>query len=172
MTGRPYNVLFLCTGNSARSVLAESAMNKLGEGRFRGYSAGSHPRGEVHPAAIELLDSIGYPTEGLRSKSWDEFAAPGAPEIDFIFTVCDNASGEICAVWPGHPITAHWGVEDPALVEGDGQRDAFRQALYYLSNRISLFLALPHESHDRMALAGKLREIGKIEGASRQAVEQ
>jgi arsenate reductase len=172
VTGRPYNVLFLCTGNSARSVLAESAMNKLGEGRFRGYSAGSHPRGEVHPAAIELLDSIGYPTEGLRSKSWDEFAAPGAPEIDFIFTVCDNASGEICAVWPGHPITAHWGVEDPALVEGDGQRDAFRQALYYLSNRISLFLALPHESHDRMALAGKLREIGKIEGASRQAVEQ
>ncbi len=172
MRDRPYNVLFLCTGNSARSVLAESAMNKLGEGRFCGYSAGSHPRGEVHPAAIELLGSIGYPTAGLRSKSWDEFAAPGAPEIDFIFTVCDNAAGEICPVWPGHPINAHWGVEDPALVEGEGQRDAFRQALYYLSNRISLFLALPHESHDRMALARQLREIGKIEGASRQAVEQ
>lgn len=161
MSGRIYNVLFLCTGNSARSVLAESALNKLGAGRFRGFSAGSHPKGEVHPAALELLQSIDYPVEGLRSKSWDEFAGPGAPEIDFIFTVCDNAAGEICPVWPGHPITAHWGIDDPALVEGDGQRDAFRQALYYLSNRISLFLALPHESHDRMALG---REPIKLTG--------
>lgn len=167
MSGRIYNVLFLCTGNSARSVLAESALNKLGAGRFRGFSAGSHPKGEVHPAALELLQSIDYPVEGLRSKSWDEFAGPGAPEIDFIFTVCDNAAGEICPVWPGHPTTAHWGIDDPALVEGDGQRDAFRQALYYLSNRISLFLALPHESHDRMALTGKLRAIGRGEGATK-----
>lgn len=167
MTERIYNVLFLCTGNSARSILAESAMNTLGAGRFRAYSAGSHPRGEVHPAALELLSSTGYPIEGLRSKSWDEFAAPDAPEIDFIFTVCDNAAGEICPVWPGRPITAHWGIDDPAAVEGDGQRDAFRQALRYLSNRISLFLALPHESHDRMALEGKLRAIGRSEGATK-----
>lgn len=167
MSERVYNVLFLCTGNSARSVLAESAMNKLGAGRFRAYSAGSQPKGQVHPMALELLSSIDYPVDGLRSKSWDEFAVPGAPQIDFIFTVCDNAAGEACPVWPGRPITAHWGIDDPAAVEGERQRDAFRLALFYLSNRISLFLALPHESHDRMALAGKLREIGRIEGATR-----
>lgn len=171
MTDHIYNVLFLCTGNSARSILAESAMNKLGAGRFRAWSAGSLPKGEVHPAALELLASIGYPTDGLRSKSWDEFASPGAPEIDFIFTVCDNAAGEICPIWPGRPITAHWGIDDPAAVEGEGQREAFRQALYYLSSRISLFLALPHESHDRMALASRLREIGRSEGASRASID-
>lgn len=171
MTDRVFNVLFLCTGNSARSILAEAAMNKLGAGRFRAYSAGSFPKGEVHPMALELLASMRFPVEGLRSKSWDEFAQAGAPEIDFIFTVCDNAAGEMCPAWPGHPITAHWGIEDPAAVEGEGQREAFRQALRYLSTRISLFLALPHESHDRMALAGKLRAIGKTEGASNPTSE-
>jgi len=169
MSGRAYNVLFLCTGNSARSIIAESLMNKLGAGRFCGYSAGSFPKGDVHPMAIEILSSMGFPTEGLRSKSWDEFAKPGAPEIDFIFTVCDNAAGETCPVWPGHPMTAHWGIEDPAAVEGEGQREAFLRALYYLRNRISLFLALPHESHDRMALAARLREIGRGEGATSKA---
>lgn len=166
MSERIYNVLFLCTGNSARSVLAESALNKLGAGRFRAFSAGSHPRGEIHPATLALLQSIGYPVEGLRSKSWDEFARPGAPEIDFIFTVCDNAAGEICPIWPGRPITAHWGIDDPAAVEGEDQPEAFKQALRYLSNRISLFLALPQESHGRMALTGKLRAIGRGEGAT------
>lgn len=169
MSERVYTVLFLCTGNSARSILAESAMNKLGAGRFRAYSAGSQPKGEVHPMALELLSSVGYPTEGLRSKSWDEFATPGAPQIDFIFTVCDNAAGEICPVWPGRPITAHWGIDDPAAVEGEGQRDAFRMALFYLSNRISRFLALPHEGHDRMALMARLREIGRGEGVTAKA---
>ena len=164
-----FNVLFLCTGNSARSILAESAMNKLGAGRFRAYSAGSDPKGAVHPMALQLLGSLGFPTEGLRSKSWDEFAQPGAPEFDFIFTVCDNAAGEICPVWLGHPLTAHWGIDDPAAVEGKGQAEAFRQALRYLSNRISLFLALPHASHDGMSLSGKLREIGGTEGATPKA---
>lgn len=171
MSDRIYNVLFLCTGNSARSILAESAMNKLGEGRFRAWSAGSLPKGKVHPAALELLTSIGYPTEGLRSKSWDEFAGPGAPEIDFIFTVCDNAAGEVCPIWPGHPVTAHWGIDDPAAVEGDGQRAAFEQALHYLRDRISQFLALPHDSHDRMALENKLRAIGRSEGATRTSID-
>lgn len=167
MSDRVFNVLFLCTGNSARSILGEAAMNKLGAGRFHAYSAGSHPKGEVHPAALALLASSGYPIEGLRSKSWDEFAAPGAPAIDFVFTVCDNAAGEMCPVWPGRPITAHWGIDDPAAVEGEAQAEAFKQALRYLSNRISLFLALPHESHDRMSLTGKLREIGRAEGATK-----
>lgn len=167
MTDKIYSVLFLCTGNSARSILAEALLNRDGKGRFRAYSAGSFPKGEVHPQALALLGELGFETEGLRSKSWDEFSGPDAPVFDFIFTVCDNAAGEICPVWPGHPITAHWGIDDPALVEGDGQRDAFRQALYYLSNRISLFLALPHESHDRMALTGKLRAIGRGEGATK-----
>lgn len=166
MSERIYNVLFLCTGNSARSILAEAAMNKLGAGRFHAYSAGSFPKGEVHPVALGLLSSMGFRTDGLRSKSWDEFARPGAPEIDFIITVCDNAAGEMCPAWPGHPMTAHWGIEDPAAVEGDGQVEAFQQAMRYLSNRISLFLALPSESHDRTALAGKLREIGRGEGAT------
>lgn len=171
MTERVYNVLFLCTGNSARSILAESALNKLGAGRFRAFSAGSFPKGQVHPTAIGLLNSLGYPTEGLRSKSWDEFAQRGAPVFDFIFTVCDNAAGETCPIWPGHPMTAHWGIEDPAAVEGEGQLEAFKRALIFLSNRISLFLALPHESLDELAMRNKLREIGRAEGATTKTEE-
>ena len=169
MSDKVYNVLFLCTGNSARSILGEAVMNKLGEGRFRAYSAGSQPKGEVHPMALSVLNGMGYDTSGMRSKSWDEFSKPGAPEFDFIFTVCDNAAGETCPVWIGHPMTAHWGIEDPAAVEGEGQRDAFMQALRYLTNRISLFLTLPHASIDEMAMKQKLKEIGRSEGASPQA---
>ena len=168
---RLYNVLFLCTGNSARSILAEALLNSSGKGRFKAYSAGSFPKGEVHPEALRLLETIQIPTAGLRSKSWDEFAVPGAPELDFIFTVCDNAANETCPVWPGHPMTAHWGVEDPAAVEGPGQRDAFKRAMFFLTNRINLFLALPLESIDKMALERRLREIGRSEGATRQAVD-
>ena len=160
---RHYNVLFLCTGNSARSILAEAILNKEGAGRFRAYSAGSFPRGEVHPAAVTLLRELGYSTDGFRSKSWDEFAAETAPQLDFIFTVCDNAAGEICPVWPGKPITAHWGIEDPAALEGEGQRRAFWVAYQALKRRIELFLALPLESIDQMTLANRLREIGKAE---------
>jgi arsenate reductase (thioredoxin) len=163
---RPYNVLFLCTGNSARSILGEALLNRMGAGRFKAYSAGSYPKGEVHPCAVELLTDIGFPTEGLRSKSWDEFAAPGAPELDFIFTVCDDAAGEICPIWPGHPMTAHWGIEDPAKIEGPDQKEAFRHALHYLTNRISLFLALPLDSIDKIALQSRLGTIGKEPGAS------
>ncbi|GGB56795.1 arsenate reductase ArsC [Blastomonas aquatica] len=161
-----YNVLFLCTGNSARSILGEAVLNKMGQGRFKAYSAGSHPKGEVHPMALSVLDGMGFDTDGLSSKSWDAFSAPGSPEFDFIFTVCDNAAGEVCPVWLGHPMTAHWGIEDPAAVEGDGQREAFLQALRYLSNRISLFLALPIDSIDALAMKQKLTEIGSAEGAS------
>ena len=143
MTDKTYNVLFLCTGNSARSILAEAILNQLGRGRFRAYSAGSFPKGEVHPAAISLLKELDYDTEGYRSKSWDEFAAPGAPALDFVFTVCDNAAGEVCPVWPGQPMTAHWGIEDPAAVEGEGQRQAFWNSYNQLRRRIELFLALP-----------------------------
>ena len=143
---RLYNDLFLCTGNSARSIMAETLLNADGDGRFRGYSAGSFPKGEVHPMALDVLAGLGFGTEGLRSKSWDEFARPGAPAIDFIVTVCDDAAGETCPIWPGHPMTAHWGIEDPARVEGDEQRQAFLQALRFLRNRIALFLALPIES--------------------------
>lgn len=169
MSDKVYNALFLCTGNSARSILGEAVMNKLGDGRFRAYSAGSQPKGEVHPMALSVLNGMGYDTSGMRSKSWDEFSKPGAPEFDFIFTVCDNAAGETCPVWIGHPMTAHWGIEDPAAVEGDGQRDAFMQALRYLTNRISLFLTLPLASIDAMAMKQKLKEIGRSEGASPQA---
>lgn len=169
MSDKVYNVLFLCTGNSARSILGEAVMNKLGDGRFRAYSAGSQPKGEVHPMALSVLNGMGYDTSGMRSKSWDEFSKPGAPEFDFIFTVCDNAAGETCPIWIGHPMTAHWGIEDPAAVEGDGQRDAFMQALRYLTNRISLFLTLPLASIDAMAMKQKLKEIGRSEGASPQA---
>ena len=145
MSDRPHNVLFLCTGNSARSILAESLLNHWGRGRFRGFSAGSLPRGEVHPLAIELLQTTNLPTEGLRSKSWDEFAAPGAPPIDFVITVCDNAAAEACPVWPGRPMTAHWSIADPAAVEGDAERSAaFRKALAELEARIKLFVSLPH----------------------------
>ena len=168
MTDRIYNVLFLCTGNSARSILAESAMNKLGEGRFRGYSAGSFPKGAVNPDALRLLDRIDYPTDGLRSKSWDEFAQPGASVMDFVFTVCDDAAGETCPVWPGHPMTAHWGIEDPSRIEGnDIERErAFVTALRYLENRIRLFIALRFDRLDALALNAHMHEIGQAEGAS------
>ena len=156
-----YNVLFLCTGNSARSILAEAILNKEGAGRFRAFSAGSFPKGEVHPASLKLLRELGYSTDGFRSKSWDEFAAKGAPPLDFILTVCDDAAGEICPVWPGHPMTAHWGIEDPAAVEGEGQDRAFRNAYHALQRRIGLFLSLPLQSIDQMSLQSKLREIGR-----------
>jgi len=164
-TNKTYNVLFLCTGNSARSILGEALLNRDGEGRFKAYSAGSHPKGEVHPMALDVLGGMGFETSGLRSKSWDEFAKPNAPQMDFIFTVCDNAAGESCPVWLGHPMTAHWGIEDPAAVEGEGQREAFLTALRYLQNRISLFLNLPIESLDKMSLTSRLEAIGKDETA-------
>jgi protein-tyrosine-phosphatase len=156
-------VLFLCTGNSARSILAESLLNALGGGRFVGHSAGSHPNGRVHPFALELLGKHGLPTEGLRSKSWDEFAAPGAPQLDYVFTVCDSAAGESCPLWPGRPATAHWGIPDPAAVEGsdDDKRRAFVQAMAALKRRIELFLALPHGHLDPVALKHRLDGIGR-----------
>jgi arsenate reductase len=162
MTERPFNVLILCTGNSARSILAESLINHWGAGKFIGYSAGSHPKGAVHPIALELLRQMKMPTEGVRSKSWDEFAKPGAPQLDFVFTVCDNAAGEMCPVWPGQPMTAHWGVEDPAAVTGSetDQWLAFRKAFRELENRIRLFTSLPIRSLDRMKLQEKLNAIG------------
>jgi arsenate reductase len=168
MADRPYNVLFLCTGNSARSILAEALLNHDGGGRFKAFSAGSFPKGAVHPMALDVLQGLGFPHEGFRSKSWDEFAAPDAPHFDFIFTVCDSAAGETCPIWPGHPMTAHWGIEDPAAIEGEGQREAFMQALRYLRRRIELFLALPLATIDDMALKAKLKEIGRGEGASGQ----
>jgi arsenate reductase len=158
---RIYNVLFLCTGNSARSILAEAILNKDGAGRFRAFSAGSQPKGQVHPAALRLLDELGFPTDGYRSKNWDEFAAPGAPPLDFVFTVCDNAAGETCPIWPGQPMTAHWGIEDPAAIEGDRQPRAFRDAYHALQRRIGLFLSLPIESIDELSLQTRLREIGR-----------
>ncbi|TFI59799.1 arsenate reductase ArsC [Sphingomonas parva] len=161
-----YNVLFLCTGNTSRSIIAEALLNKLGNGRFHAYSAGSSPKGHVHPMALEVLGSLGFPTDGVRSKSWDEFAPRTAPAMDFVFTVCDNAAGEVCPIWPGHPFTANWGIEDPAAVEGEGQRDAFVQALHHLRSRIALFMALPIESLDALALRAKIREIGELEGAT------
>ncbi|WP_353209119.1 arsenate reductase ArsC [Sphingorhabdus sp.] len=169
MPDKVHNVLFLCTGNSARSILGEAVMNKLGKGRFKAWSAGSFPKGEVHPMALSVLNGMGFDITGMRSKSWNEFSEPGAPKFDFIFTVCDNAAGETCPVWIGHPMTAHWGIEDPAAIEGEGQREAFMQALRYLTNRISLFLTLPIESIDRMSMKQKLTEIGKSEGASNGA---
>jgi arsenate reductase (thioredoxin) len=159
---RPYNVLFLCTGNSARSILAESLLNHWGRGRFRAFSAGSFPKGQVHPLAIELLEWTRLPTEGLRSKSWNEFATADAPPIDFVITVCDNAAGESCPVWPGKPITAHWGVADPAAVKGDAERGAaFRTALTELEARIKLLVNVPVESLDRMAVQQTVRGIGQ-----------
>ena len=166
---RTYNALFLCTGNSARSILAESLLNHWGRGKFRAFSAGSHPRGQVHPMAVELLSSMNMPTENLRSKSWDEFASPGAPAIDFIFTVCDNAAGEVCPVWPGRPMTAHWGVADPASVQGNEveKAAAFRRVFKELETRIKLFTSLAVDSLDSMTLKEKLREIGNSEGATK-----
>jgi len=159
---RIYNVLFLCTGNSARSILAESLLNHLGRGRFRAYSAGSFPKGTVRPMALDLLKELRLPTEGLRSKSWDEFAMPGAPALDFILTVCDNAAGEACPIWPGKPVTAHWGIADPAAVEGTEVQKvaAFRKALRELEARIQLFIQLPIASLDQLEIKEKLTQIG------------
>ena len=171
MADTPKHVLFLCTGNSARSILAEVLMNTLGKGRFIAHSAGSFPTGRVNPFAIELLQKNGMPTDGLRSKSWDEFALPGAPALDYIFTVCDNAAGEACPVWPGKPVTAHWGVEDPAAVEGtdEEKRRAFVRALTTLRRRIELFLSLQHDQLDTLALKRRLDEIGRSGAASHAA---
>jgi arsenate reductase len=168
MTERIFNVLFLCTGNSARSILAESILTKDGGGRFRAFSAGSQPKGAVNPFALKVLRAYDYPADGFRSKSWEEFARPDAPVMDFVFTVCDNAAGESCPVWPGQPMTAHWGIEDPAAVEGaDLQKEgAFVTAFRYLKTRISVFAALPIESLDKAALGTKLREIGRSEGST------
>jgi arsenate reductase len=163
MADRVYNVLFLCTGNSARSILAEAILNRRGKGRFKAFSAGSHPKGSVHPLALALLERKGLPTEGLRSKAWDEFAKPGAPALDFVFTVCDNAAGEVCPIWPGQPMTAHWGQPDPAAVEGSDldKTNAFREAFRMLERRIDMFTSLPMASLDQLSLGKKVREIGK-----------
>lgn len=167
-TDRIFNVLFLCTGNSARSILAESAMNKLAEGRFRAFSAGNYPKGAVNPDALALLRRLDFPTEGLRSKSWEEFFQPSAPIMDFVFTVCDDAAGETCPVWPGHPMTAHWGIEDPSHAQGsDIERErAFVMALNYLENRVRLFISLPIDKLEATALTAKLCEIGHAEGST------
>ncbi|MDD4910721.1 MAG: arsenate reductase ArsC [Sideroxydans sp.] len=162
MSDKQYNVLILCTGNSARSVLGEVLFNVLGKGQFKAYSAGSKPAGKVNPGAIEWLEAHGHSTEGLRSKSWDEFSAPGAPEFDFVFTVCDNAAGEVCPVWYGAPMTAHWGIPDPAHIEGDeARRAAFNKAAEQLARRIGLFMALPIDKLDKLALKHELSEIGR-----------
>ena len=171
MTDHVYNVLFLCTGNSARSILAEAVMNHVGQGRFKAYSAGSAPKGKVHPLTLETLKKAGLSTEGLRSKTWDEFAVADAPQMDFVFTVCDNAAGEACPVWPGQPMTAHWGIEDPAAVAGPQfmQEAAFDNALRFMRNRIAAFMSLPLASIDRMALTSKLQGIGAMEGSTSKA---
>ncbi len=168
MTDRIYNALFLCTGNSARSILAESILRKDGQGRFRAFSAGSTPNGHVNPLAVQTLENFGYPTEGLRSKTWLEFAQPDAPVMNFVFTVCDNAAGEACPVWPGHPATAHWGIEDPAKVVGTefARRTAFVVAFGFMKKRIEAFMSLPLASIDKLSLKTKLNEIGKIEGST------
>nr|WP_128946048.1 arsenate reductase ArsC [Bradyrhizobium zhanjiangense] len=169
MPDKIYNILFLCTGNSTRSILAESIMRKDGAGRFCSFSAGSQPKGEVNPFALKVLKAANYPVDGLRSKSWLEFAALDAPALDFVFTVCDNAAGETCPVWPGQPTTAHWGIEDPAAVQGtDLEKEAaFVAALRYLRNRISIFMNLPLRLIDSLSLGTKPREIGKLEAALR-----
>ncbi|MHB1116539.1 arsenate reductase ArsC [Sideroxydans sp.] len=162
MSEKTYNVLVLCTGNSARSILGEVLFNKLGKGRFKAYSAGSKPAGQVNPGALEWMQANDFSTEGLRSKSWDEFSAPGAPEFDFVFTVCDNAAGEVCPVWYGSPMTAHWGIPDPAHVEGDeARRAAFNKAADQLTRRIQLFLSLPIDKLDKLTLKEKMNEIGR-----------
>lgn len=168
MADRLYNVLFLCTGNSARSILAESLINQLGRGKFRGFSAGSHPKGQVHPIALALLQRMNFPTEGLRSKGWEEFSGAGAPELDFVFTVCDNAAGEVCPYWPGQPMTAHWGIPDPAAAEGTDADKwvAFRSAFKALDNRIKVFTSLPFASLDRIKLQERLNAIGKTSPGS------
>lgn len=163
MSDRPFNVLILCTGNSARSIMGEALINHWGRGKFAGFSAGSSPKGQVHPIALELLKHMKMPTEGMRSKSWDEFARPGAPQLDFVFTVCDNAAGEMCPVWPGQPMTAHWGIEDPAAVTGTetDQWMAFRKAFRELESRIRIFTSLPIRSLDKAKLQERLHAIGR-----------
>lgn len=163
MSGKPYNVLFLCTGNSARSIIAEAILRRLGQGRFNAHSAGSHPRGEVHSMALDLLKQQNHKVDGFRSKSWDEFAEPGAPELDFVFTVCDDAAGEACPIWPGQPMTAHWGVPDPAKAEGTEaeRRLAFAETYRMMNQRISIFTSLPIDRLDRLSLNEKLAAIGK-----------
>jgi arsenate reductase (thioredoxin) len=169
----PFNVLFLCTGNTARSIMAEAILNKLGAGKFRAYSAGSHPKGRVNPQTIELLQSLGYDTSGFRSKPWNEFAKPGAPPLDFVFTVCDNAAGETCPVWPGQPMTAHWGVPDPAEAKCSPAEIAlaFKDAYRMLFQRIGVFTALPIRSLDQLSLQQRLKEIGRMDGATAKAKE-
>ncbi len=173
MADRPYNVLFLCTGNSARSIMAEAILNKLGAGEFRPFSAGSHPKGWVYPETLRLLQGLGYDTSRFRSKSWSEFADPGAPLLDFVFTVCDNAAGETCPVWPGQPMTAHWGVPDPAEAKGTAAEIAFafKDTYRMLFQRIGIFTSLPLRSLDQLSLQRKLREIGRSEGATAKAAE-
>jgi arsenate reductase len=168
MADHPFNVLFLCTGNSARSIVAEAILNKLGAGKFRAFSAGSQPKGWVHPETLRLLQSLGYDTLRFRSKSWSEFADPGAPLLDFVFTVCDNAAGETCPVWPGQPMTAHWGVPDPTEAQGSPAEIAlaFKDAYRMLNQRIGIFTSLPLRSLDQLSLQQKLREIGRLEGAT------
>lgn len=168
MSERPLNVLFLCTHNSARSIIAECVINRLGNGRFKGYSAGSQPSGRVHPYALDLLRQLNYDTSGLRSKPWDEFAAPGAPQLDFVFTVCDNAANEPCPVWPGQPMSAHWGLPDPSAVEGkeSERRFAFADTHRMLFQRISIFTALPLESLDRLSLQKRLDDIGRARASA------
>jgi protein-tyrosine-phosphatase len=173
VTDRRYNVLFLCTGNSARSIMAEAILSKLGARKFRAYSAGSQPRGQVHPDTLRLLKSLDHDISGLRSKSWNEFAEPGAPPLDFAFTVCDNAAGETCPVWPGQPMTAHWGVPDPAEARGTPAQVAlaFKDAYRMLHQRIGVFTALPIGSLDQLSLQSKLKEIGRMDGAAAKAAE-
>lgn len=164
MKDKIYNVLFLCTGNSARSIMAEAILKQLGKSRFRAFSAGSHPAGQVNPFAIEQLQRVSLPIGGLRSKNWEEFSAPDAPPLDFVFTVCDKAAGEVCPVWPGQPMTAHWGIEDPAAIEGseDHKRQAFSKAFTQLNRRISIFLSLPFSKIDAMSLKKELDTIGHL----------
>ena len=173
MADQPFSVLFLCTGNSARSILAEAILNRLGAGKFRAYSAGSHPKGQVNPHTIQLLQNLNYDTSGFRSKSWNEFARLGAPPLDFVFTVCDNAAGETCPVWPGQPMTAHWGVPDPAEAKGNTAEIAlaFKDTYRMLNQRIGIFTALPLRSLDQLSLQNRLHEIGRMSGAAATAPE-
>jgi protein-tyrosine-phosphatase len=174
MMDRPFNVLFLCTGNSARSIMAEAILNKIGGAHFRAYSAGSHPKGQVHPEAIRLLSNLRYDTSKLRSKSWTEFSVQGAPSLDFVFTVCDNAAGEVCPIWPGHPMTAHWGIPDPAEAKGSPTQVAltFHEAYRMLHERIGVFAALPLRALDQLTLRNKLKKIGRMQGATANAAER
>ena len=171
MTDTPYNILFLCTGNSARSIIAEAILNREGRGKFRAFSAGSHPKGAVNPHTIRLLQRLNHDTSALRSKSWEEFAQPGAPKLDFVFTVCDDAAGESCPVWPGQPMTAHWGIPDPAAAQGTDAEIAvaFNDAYRMLNQRIGIFVALPMRSLDTLTLQARLRDIGRMAGATARA---